>query len=73
MKKTFDKKNTNDSRESAAIYVADHLLNEGYKLNVYDPMVDENRVFNDLKELGSFIRKQRQLKGEKMIIFYTIQ
>ena len=29
-------------------------------------MNEQIRVFNDLKELGSFIRKQRQLKGEKM-------
>ena len=48
------KKNTNDSRESAAIYVADHLLNEGYKINLYDPMVDKNRVLNDLKTLWNF-------------------
>ena len=55
------KKNTNDSRESAAIYVADHLLNEGYKLNVYDPMVDENRVFNDLKTLWN-LREFSEIK-----------
>ena len=55
------KKNTNDSRESAAIYVADHILNEGYKLNVYDPMVDENRVFNDLKTLWN-LREFSEIK-----------
>ena len=48
------KKNTNDSRESAAIYVADHLLKKGYNINVYDPMVNENRVLNDLKTLWEY-------------------
>ncbi len=48
------KKNTNDSRESAAIYVADYLLKAGYKINVYDPMTEENRVINDLKTLWDY-------------------
>ena len=33
------KKNTNDSRESAAIYVADYLIENGAIINVYDPKV----------------------------------
>ena len=36
------KKDTNDTRESAAIYVADVLLEEGAELHVYDPMVKED-------------------------------
>ncbi len=35
------KKDTNDTRESAAIYVADDLLNEQANIAVYDPKVDE--------------------------------
>ena len=42
------KKDTNDSRESAAIYVADILLEEGAELHVYDPMVKEARIHQDL-------------------------
>ena len=42
------KKNTNDSRESAAIYVAAQLLEKGYRLWVYDPMVKETRIYSDL-------------------------
>lgn len=42
------KKNTNDSRESAAIYVAAQLLEKGYRLSIYDPMVQPNRIRMDL-------------------------
>ena len=61
------KKNTNDSRESAAIYVADHLLNEGYEINVYDPMVDKNRVLNDLKTLWN-LREYSKIKISDLLI-----
>ena len=33
------KKNTGDTRESPAIYVAKHLLEEGAYLHIYDPKV----------------------------------
>jgi UDPglucose 6-dehydrogenase len=45
------KKDTNDTRESAAIYVADHLLNEQAKIAVYDPKVSEKKVLADLDYL----------------------
>lgn len=47
------KKDTNDTRESAAIYVADYLLNEQAKITVFDPQVKENKVLNDLDYLES--------------------
>jgi len=47
------KKDTNDTRESAAIYVADELLNEQAKLKVFDPKVSRNKVFADLDYLES--------------------
>ncbi|EAZ82538.1 UDP-glucose 6-dehydrogenase [Algoriphagus machipongonensis] len=42
------KKDTNDTRESAAIYVADHLLNEKAIISVYDPKVKEKQIQFDL-------------------------
>ena len=48
------KKDTNDTRESAAIYVADHLLSEGAKLVVYDPKVTLERMHLDLQMLCEF-------------------
>jgi UDPglucose 6-dehydrogenase len=47
------KKDTNDTRESAAIYVADHLLNEQSRVSVYDPKVTEQQIYNDLDYLGT--------------------
>ncbi|REG98235.1 UDP-glucose 6-dehydrogenase [Flavobacterium aquicola] len=45
------KKDTNDTRESAAIYVADELINEQAKIAVYDPKVSERKVLADLDYL----------------------
>jgi UDPglucose 6-dehydrogenase len=45
------KKDTNDTRESAAIYVADYLLNEQSKIAVYDPQVKESQIQKDLNYL----------------------
>ena len=45
------KKDTNDTRESAAIYVADELLNERANIKVYDPKVPENKIYADLNYL----------------------
>lgn len=47
------KKDTNDTRESAAIYVADDLINEQAKLCVYDPKVNERQMWADLDYLQS--------------------
>ena len=43
------KKNTNDSRESASIYVSTNLLIEGAILNIYDPKVESSKIINDLE------------------------
>lgn len=45
------KKDTNDTRESAAIYVADDLINEQAKIAVYDPKVSRKKVLTDLNYL----------------------
>ncbi|KAJ8969033.1 hypothetical protein NQ317_014170 [Molorchus minor] len=42
------KKNTGDTRESPAIYVAKTLLDEGASMKIYDPKVEEERIFEDL-------------------------
>ncbi|ALJ04023.1 UDP-glucose 6-dehydrogenase [Pseudalgibacter alginicilyticus] len=47
------KKDTNDTRESAAIYVADHLLNEQANLSVYDPKVSSFKIQSDLNYLNT--------------------
>ena len=45
------KKNTNDSRESSSIYVTDYLIGQGAEVNIYDPMVSNQRIISDLKSL----------------------
>ena len=45
------KSNTNDSRESAAIYIADSLLRSEANIYVFDPLIEESQVFSDLKSL----------------------
>lgn len=47
------KKDTNDTRESAAIYVADLLLEEQARIIVYDPKVKAEQVYADLDYLNT--------------------
>ena len=42
------KANTNDSRESAAIYVTKKLIEKGGKITIYDPLVNQKRIEKDL-------------------------
>ncbi|RUT80132.1 UDP-glucose 6-dehydrogenase [Ancylomarina longa] len=45
------KKDTNDTRESAAIYVADELLQDRAEIHVYDPKVPAEKIYADLEYL----------------------
>jgi len=56
------KKDTNDTRESAAIYVADDLLYEQAGIAVYDPKVEEEQILADLNYLGTR-SKEENAKG----------
>ncbi|TRZ45024.1 UDP-glucose 6-dehydrogenase [Robertkochia solimangrovi] len=47
------KKDTNDTRESSAIYVADALLDEQAELVIYDPKVTAEQVYADLDYLNT--------------------
>ena len=47
------KKDTNDTRESAAIYVADDLINEQANIALFDPKVSQDQVLADLNFLES--------------------
>ena len=47
------KKDTNDTRESGAIYVTDYLLNEQAEIVVYDPKVTAEQIYSDLDYLSS--------------------
>ncbi len=47
------KKDTNDTRESAAIYVADMLIDEQAHIKVYDPKVSNLQMQSDLNYLNT--------------------
>ena len=55
------KKDTNDTRESAAIYVADDLIEEQAKIAVYDPKVSREKILADLDYLKT--RSQQENKA----------
>ncbi|MFL0352900.1 UDP-glucose 6-dehydrogenase [Xanthomarina sp. GH4-25] len=61
------KKDTNDTRESAAINVADNLLSEQAEISVYDPKVVAERIYADLDYLNTRTEEEnkRLLKVSK--------
>ena len=52
------KKDTNDTRESAAIYVADLLMDEQAIIKVYDPKITTTQMQSDLNYLNSRSEKE---------------
>ena len=65
------KKNTNDSRESAAIYIALHLLEKGIQVKVYDPMVTSERMRIDLTLLLEAKNKSEKQVQELLELFHV--
>ena len=57
------KADTNDSRESAAIYVSDFLIDAGAEIAVYDPMVKPQNILNDL----NFLWKSKKLSEVQIL------
>ncbi len=56
------KKDTNDSRESAAINVAHYLIEEQAELHIYDPKVTAQQIFTDLEQITGENLSQLQQK-----------
>jgi UDPglucose 6-dehydrogenase len=54
------KKDTNDTRESAAIYVADDLINEQANIGLFDPKVPFQQVLSDLDYLETRSSEENQ-------------
>ena len=57
------KKDTNDSRESAAIDITIQLIEEGANVSIYDPKVTEQQIKKDLLE------KSKNLDLKKINVF----
>jgi len=56
------KANTNDSRESAAIYVSEKLYKAGANLEIYDPMVKKETILRDINSYWNSNSTQVQQK-----------
>lgn len=54
------KKDTNDTRESAAIYIADKLIDEHAKIEVYDPKVSHAQMLSDLNYLNTRLESENE-------------
>ena len=60
------KKDTNDTRETAALYVADELLQDRAEIHIYDPKVTEEKIFADLEYLQTHRVGKYVEQGEMM-------
>ena len=60
------KKDTNDTRESAAIYIANNLINEQAKIAVFDPKVSEKQILSDL----NYLQTRTNEENKKHIITF---
>ncbi len=60
------KKDTNDTRESAAIYVADDLIFEQANIAVYDPKVNYDQILEDL----NYLESRSAAKNSKHIVSF---
>jgi UDPglucose 6-dehydrogenase len=61
------KKDTNDTRESAAIAVADDLLNEQAVIAVYDPKVKPTQMVMDL----NYLETRSQAENQKLLTAHS--
>jgi UDPglucose 6-dehydrogenase len=66
------KKDTNDTRESAAIYVANQLLAEGAEIVVYDPKVSLARMQMDLQTLWEYRGETETDINRKMAKLHSV-
>ncbi|WP_066627067.1 nucleotide sugar dehydrogenase [Labilibacter marinus] len=71
------KKDTNDTRESASIYVADQLLQDRAEIHVYDPKVTKEQIFADLEYLqthrvGRYVEKGELMDMEEIRSLVTV-
>ncbi|MDB4584425.1 nucleotide sugar dehydrogenase [Draconibacterium sp.] len=57
------KKDTNDTRESAAIYVAYDLMSDLAEIHVYDPKVSREQIFKDLSIVASSTEEFEEIKN----------
>ena len=62
------KANSNDSRESSSIYVAEKLYHAGASLEIYDPMVSSKTILNDIENYWTSKAKKLELNKKIKIL-----
>ncbi|MFT5250997.1 MAG: UDPglucose 6-dehydrogenase [bacterium] len=70
------KKDTNDTRESAAIYVAEHLIEDGAEIHIYDPKVSAAKIKADMRylwELNGLTEQKIIYKLKQIFVYDTPQ
>ncbi len=66
------KKDTNDTRETAAMYVASHLLEDRAEIHIYDPKVKPEQIYSDLIYLTeSLYHSITESQIREMVHIYT--
>ena len=63
------KKDTGDTRESAAISIVNHLITENAEVSIYDPKVEEEQIWQSLKESND--EKRFELVKKRVTISST--
>ncbi len=61
------KKDTNDTRESAAIYIADKLMDETAEIHVFDPKVTKQRMIEDI----NYLNTRTEIENEELLNYCT--
>ena len=61
------KENTNDSRESPAIYVAEKLFKAGANLQIYDPKIKEDKILKDISFYWKLNYSRSKIKIVKIL------
>lgn len=68
------KKDTNDTRETPAVYVANDLMDEGANVYVYDPKVSWEQIFSDINMLQSrTIKENSELLNTTSDVYKAVE
>lgn len=68
------KKDTNDTRETPAMYVADHLMEDEAMIHIYDPRVAKDQIYKDIEyvyETTDRRAEDAKAKAEAQIVVHN--
>ena len=62
------KKDTGDTRETAAAYICKYFISEGANIVVYDPQVEDEEMWKELKYVGCDLILQKHITRAKTAV-----